>query len=100
MSDEPKAREGKDNQVAITVRTPAGAPHEFLVKLHERVDKLAREAIDYFVSETLLEPGPYALALVRNGAATNLEDNKRFEDYGIEGGDVLHLIPKKPQVDG
>lgn len=100
MSNGPKQTEEKNKKVAVTVRTPAGAPHDFVVELHERIDKLSREAIAYFVGETLLEPGPYALALVRNGAATNLEDNKRLEDYGIEAGDVLHLIPKKPQVDG
>lgn len=103
MPDETKADEAKGKEqrtVLVTVRTPAGAPHEFNADLHERVDKLVREAVRYFVSQNLLENGDYSLALVRNGTAVNLEDEKRLQEYGVVKGDVFHLIPKRPQVDG
>ena len=36
---------GKDKHLSVTVRTPAGASHQFTFGRKERVDKVIREAV-------------------------------------------------------
>jgi hypothetical protein len=90
----------KDKEISIVIRTPAGIPHTFEVRSHDRVDKTTRTAVTYFVGQGQLAEGPYGLALVRDGQATEMVDSGRLEDYGVNENDVLHLIAKGPQVDG
>lgn len=86
--------------IMVTIRTPAGHHHEFEVRTHERVDKVVREAVSYFVDRHELDAGEYGLALVRDGVAQPLEDAARLEDYAVRQGDVLALVTKQPQIDG
>jgi hypothetical protein len=86
--------------ITVTIRTPAGHHHEFEVRTHERVDKVAREAVRYFVERHELDEGQYGLALVRDGVAQPMEDAARLEDYDVRPHDVLALISKQPQIDG
>jgi Fe2+ transport system protein FeoA len=86
--------------ITVTVRTPAGTPHSFEVRGNERVDKVVRAAVRYFVQAGQLAAGEYGLALIRDGRAEDLADAARLEDYGVVEGDVLVLITKAPQVDG
>ena len=96
---EPEKRHG-DNDLEVTVRTPAGASHKFTFKANTRVDKAVREAAKYFVDKRELAPGDYGLALVRDGVAVPLGDETRLDDDGVVDGDTLHLTNKAPQVDG
>ena len=86
--------------ITVTIRTPAGHHHDFEVRAHERVDKVAREAVRYFVERHELEEGQYGLALIHDGVAKPMEDAARLEDYDVRQGDVLALISKQPQIDG
>jgi hypothetical protein len=86
--------------ITVTVRTAAGTPHPFEVRTNERVDKLVRAAVRYFVGAGQLAAGEYGLALIRDGRAEDLADAARLDDYGVVEGDVLVLIAKAPQVDG
>jgi hypothetical protein len=89
-----------DKEVSVTVRTPAGASAPFDFKENTRVDKVIREAVLHFVATGELAPGDFGLALVRDGAATPLEEDSRLDDDGVVDGDVLHLTNKGAQVDG
>ncbi len=91
---------GPPDSVTITIKTPANHIHDFEVRLHDRVDKVGREAVQYFVGTDELAEGPYSLALVHDGVATSLDDAARLEDAGVRDGDTLALISKQPQVDG
>jgi hypothetical protein len=86
--------------ITVTVRTPAGTPQPFEVRTNERVDKLVRNAVRYFVQAGQLAAGEYGLALIRDGRAEDLADAARLDDYGVVEGDVVVLIAKAPQVDG
>jgi hypothetical protein len=92
--------QGNPHDITVTIRTLAGTPHRFEVKPHDRVDKTARMAVEYFVHHGQLAEGRYGLALVRDGQATEMVGSGRLEDYGVVANDVLHLIAKDPQVDG
>jgi hypothetical protein len=100
VANETAPNDKRDKTLEVTVRTPAGHPHEFSFNDNTRVDKAAREAERYFVAQGELEGGDYGLALVRDGRVVELADGGRLDDYGIVDGDVLALYPKKPQVDG
>ncbi len=93
-------QQDKAKSASVVIRTPAGIPHDFEVKLRDRVDKTAREAVEYFVSQGQLADGAYGLALVRDGQATEMTDSGRLEDYGVVDNDTLSLITKEPQADG
>jgi hypothetical protein len=90
----------RPEMITVTVRTPAGTPHPFEIRGNERVDKVVRAAVRYFVQAGQLAAGEYGLALIRDGRAEDLADAARLEDYGVVEGDVLVLITKAPQVDG
>lgn len=94
-----KARGPKD-ELHVIGRTPAGQTAPFEVRGHDRVDKVVKEFVDYFVHDHLLAPGDFGLALVRDGAAVTLPDASRLEDHGVVDGDVLALVTKAPEVDG
>ena len=87
-------------KLRVTVRTPAGVPHDFDFREEELVAEAAAKAIAHFVDKHELESGDYGLELVRDGTATDLLDTNTLRDYEVKDGDVLHLIPEKPQVDG
>jgi hypothetical protein len=89
-----------DHDVEVTVRTPAGASHPFRFELDELAARAAATAIGYFIEKHEIEPGDYALELIRDGQPTPIADTSRLGDYGLRDGDQLHLITAKPQVDG
>jgi len=93
-------RSEKSTSITVTVRTLAGHAHDFTVHGHDRVDKVVREAVSYFVGTGELAAGPYGLAVVRGGTGVTLEDAGRLDDAGVGAGDVLTLVSKQPQVDG
>ena len=86
--------------VEVIVRSPAGTPHPFNFRLHELGAEATAKAIAYFVGKQEIEPGDYALELVRDGVANPIADTARLSDYDLHDGDELRLIPEKPQVDG
>ena len=89
-----------DKTFAVVIRTPGNIPGTFEIRLHDRVDKVVREAVGYFVARNELAAGDYGLALVRDGNGVELNDAGRLDDYDIVEGDELHLINRAPQVDG
>jgi glucose-6-phosphate 1-dehydrogenase len=89
-----------EKTIRVTIRTPAGHEAQFEVRLHERVDKVARDATRFFVDHGLVAEGQYNLALVRDNVAQPLEDSARLEDYAVTEGSVLALVNKQPQIDG
>ena len=99
---------GKDRQnddhrnktFEVTVRTPAGAGHKFEVKRNERVDKVVRTTVEYFVAAGQLAAGNYGLAVERDGRMLALNDAGRLDDFDVTERDVLFLTIKDPQVDG
>lgn len=91
---------GKDKDLDVTVRTPAGATAPFSFKDNTKVAKAIRVAVGFFVGRGELTDGDYGLALARQGTATELADDSRLDDDGVVDGDVLHLINRAPQVDG
>lgn len=86
--------------VTVVVRTPGNIPATFEFHAHDRIDKVIRDAVAYFVGRNELSAGEYGLALVRDGEGVELNDAGRLEDYDIVDGDELHLINRAPQVDG
>ena len=86
--------------ITVTVFAPNNAHHEFTVKATERVDKLARTAVDFFVSSGQMQPADCGLAVVHDGVATPLDDASRLDEDGIRTGAKLKLIVKKPKTDG
>lgn len=93
-------RVDRDRKITVEVFTPSNSPASFTIKATERVDKLARQAVDYFVSRGLLADGEYSLALVRDGRATLLDDTSRLDEDDVVDGSELKLVAKKPKVDG
>lgn len=95
------ATAGKSGKsITVTIHTPGNIPGSFEVRAHDRVDKVTREAVDYFVGRNELAAGDYALAVIRDGVAVEMNDAGRLEDYDITDGDALHLLNRAPQVDG
>lgn len=86
--------------VHVTVRTPAGISHTFTFKSDDLVIQATSEAMEHFVSHGQLAVGDYDLTLVRSALSTDLADTEPLGEYGIHDGDVLHLVPEAPQVDG
>lgn len=90
----------QEKTVDVTVRTPAGHPHQFTFKDRERVSKATREAVEHFVATGELANGDYGLTLLRDGRAIELNPGGRLDDYGVIDRDTLALYNKRPQVDG
>lgn len=99
MSSTPEGHPGHD-VVEVVVRTPAGASQLFNFGRHELAANAVAKSIDYFVTKHEIEPGDYALELVREGQVTPIPDTARFSDFDIRDKDQLHLITERPQVDG
>lgn len=95
-----KAKDKPDKAVTVTIRTPGNIPGTFEVREHDRVDKVAREAVDFFVGRSELAAGAYSLAVIRDGKGVEMNDAARLEDYDVIDGDELHLVNRAPQVDG
>ena len=91
---------GHDRDVDVTVVAPNNASREMEVDLHDRVDKVAREAVRLFVKANQMEPMECSLALVVDGAATTLDDAARLEEVGVRKHARLVLVPKQPKTDG
>lgn len=91
---------GHDSDVTVTIVAPNNHPDTFTVDLHERVGKVAREAVHTFVTAHIMEQMDCGLALVVNGVARPLDDSARLEDVGVEANSRLALVPKTPKTDG
>ena len=55
----------QEKTASMVIRTPAGIPHTFEVKFHDRVDITARDAVKYFVGQGQWADEAYGLALVQ-----------------------------------
>jgi hypothetical protein len=88
--------------VSITVRAPNGATEHLIVDLHERADKVTREAVKKFRDAHQLADGDFDLALSRNGGAAEIiSPTQRMDELQFDPRvDIFYLINKKPQVDG
>lgn len=86
--------------VVVTVFAPNNAQHEFTVAADERVDKLARTAVGFFVDSRQMQPADCGLAVIHDGVATPLDDASRLDEDDIRTGAKLKLIVKKPKTDG
>lgn len=97
---EPGHDHGHDREVAVTIVAPNNHPDTFTVDLHERVDKVAREAVRTFVTARIMEQMECGLVLVVDGVARPLDDGARLEDVGVQANARLALVPKTPKTDG
>jgi hypothetical protein len=86
--------------ITVIVYAPNNAHHEFTVAATERVDKLARTAVAFFVERGQMQPADCGLAIVHDGVATPLDDASRLDEDGIRSGAKLKLLVKKPKTDG
>lgn len=86
--------------ISVIVFAPNNAHHEFTVAATERVDKLARTAVAFFVEHGQMQPADCGLAVVHDGVATPLDDASRLDEDGIHSGAKLKLLVKKPKTDG
>lgn len=86
--------------ISVVVHAPNNTPHTFSVDVHERMDKLAREAVAYFVTAGQMQNDACGLALVHDGVAVPLDDTSRLEEDRVQDGAVLKLVVKKPKTDG
>jgi hypothetical protein len=99
-TDESNKEPKSPKQITVTVRTPANIGHDFRVRSHDRVDKVVRDAVEYFVSQGQLAAGNYGLAVIQDDHAVEMADAARLEDFDVSDRDVLVLLNKDPQVDG
>lgn len=91
---------GNDRDVTVTMLAPNNASREMTVDLHDRVDKVAREAVKMFVAAHQMASMNCGLTHVVNGVATPLDDAARLEEVGVHKGSRLALVPKDPKTDG
>lgn len=91
---------GNDREAVVSVVAPNNADRDLEVDLHQRVDQVARKAVDLFVQTHQMEQMACSLALVVNGVATPLDDHARLEEVGVHEYSRLVLIPKQPKTDG
>ncbi len=86
--------------LTLTVHAPNNSSHEFVANAHERVDKLARSAVEHFVGQGLMQRADCGLVLVDGGPAVPLDDTSRLNEVGLRDGAVLNLVVKAPKTDG
>jgi len=98
--DKPDDHGGGPSTVTVDVATPSNESRPFTVNAHERVDKLARDAVKEFVAAGLMADLDCGLALVVAGVATPLDDTARLDELNIHTGARLVLVVKKPKTDG
>jgi hypothetical protein len=92
--------EDEPSPIEVTIRTPAGASHQFNLRPDELVVTATASAVEHFVKAKELAPDDYGLALIRSGEAEAMLDTSEIRAYSVVAGDVLHLVVEKPQVDG
>jgi hypothetical protein len=96
MTDQPVLHK----TITVTIRTPAGHPHDFEFEPSARVAEVIHVVVAHFVTVGQLAAGDYGLSVIRDGRAEDMAEGARLEDFGIHTGDVLALTVKGPQVDG
>jgi hypothetical protein len=89
-----------DKSLDVAVRTPSGASAAFTFGHNTKVAEATRVSVDHFVDNGEMTDGDYGLALARDGQAIELDPKDQLDEVGVIDGDVLHIINKKPQVDG
>jgi hypothetical protein len=90
---------GHDHVLEVKVRTLAGHSKSVTAQPGEIVAELTASTVQYFVEKGELEPGKYALTLPRSGEGA-LDPNATLREVGVEDGDVLVLVNRKPHTDG
>lgn len=100
LTDKHDNGHGNDRDIVITVVAPNNADRDIEVNVHERVDKVAREAVKVFVENHQMEQIDCSLALVTDGVASPLDDSARLEETAVHEHSRLVLIPKAPKTDG
>ncbi|TCC33223.1 hypothetical protein [Kribbella speibonae] len=98
--DEQGGNSGHDHDVVVTIAAPNNASRAFEVDLHDRVDKVAREAVRIFVRAHEMEQMECSLVLIVDGTASTLDDAARLEEAGVRKHSRLALVPKQPKTDG
>lgn len=89
------------NKVNLTIRATNGTPWETDdFGLNQKVDHVRKAAIRHFVDQHVMEDGDYALAIVRDGQASELPDAHKLGDAGVEAKALLALIVRGVQADG
>jgi hypothetical protein len=91
---------GRADNINVTVVAPNNASRDETVNLHDRVDKVAREAVKEFVNAHEMDSMECSLALIIDSVAAPLDDTSRIEETAVRDGARLVLIPKKPKTDG
>lgn len=86
--------------IGVTVRTPAGASRAFAVEPDDTAGQLTIRALNRFERDGLLEGGAFRIGLLRGTTIIDLAIDADLRGFGVEEGDVLHLISTEPQVDG
>lgn len=86
--------------VVVTVAAPNNVSREVEVDLHDRVDKVARDAVHAFVHAQQMESMACGLALVVSGTARLLDDTARLQESDVQAHARLVLVPKRPKTDG
>lgn len=91
---------GNDRDITVTISAPNNESLEFDVSAHDRVDKVAREAVKAFVKANQMESMDCSLALVIDGVASLLDDTARVEETAVHEHSHLVLVPKQTKTDG
>lgn len=86
--------------IGVTVRTPAGASRAFAVEPGDTAGQLTIRALNRFERDGLVESGSFRIGLLRGTTIIDLAVDADLGSFGVEEGDVLHLISTEPQVDG
>lgn len=90
-----------NKKIDLTIRATNGTPWDTDdFGTNQRVDHVRRKAIDHFVDSNVMQPGDYALAIVRENNADPLIHSQSLEEAGVIDGAVLALMVRGPQVDG
>lgn len=87
-------------EIAVTVAAPNNAQREMTFDVHDRVDKIAREAVKVFVNAGQMTQMDCSVAVVLDGVATRLDDAFRLSETPVRPGMRIVLIPKTPKTDG
>jgi len=89
------------HELSLAIRATNGATwktDEF--RLHEKVGRVLRVAVEHFVKEGVMSKGDYVLALVVQGQAKDLPDSQTLKESGVVNHSTLAILARSPQVDG
>ena len=88
-------------EITVTIKTPAGHKAQFTINSNWTIDKVIKDAVEYFVKHNQLQPGNYNLLLDNaDSTTTELVGSSQVKDYKIADEATLELVVAGPQVDG